>query len=107
MAMGRNLRVMHNLPSCGPSTSYSMVLEHRGRADEYLLVENYAIVSLGKFGSGLYFGLDVEVSRDMNKQIHGDTLVIGVIDRAFMVHLSFFDKCLIFAKKCIWFNLLK
>ena len=48
MAMGRNLRVYHNLPHCGPATPYSLVLEQRG-VSEILLVENYAIVPLGEY----------------------------------------------------------
>lgn len=47
MAMGRNLRVFHNLPNCGPTQPYSLIVEQRGR-DEILLVENYAIVPLSK-----------------------------------------------------------
>ena len=46
--MGRNLRVYHNLPHCGPATPYSLVLEQRG-VSEILLVENYAIVPLGEY----------------------------------------------------------
>ena len=48
MAMGRNLRVYHNLPNVGPNQSYSLLLENKARGEEYLLIENYAIVSLGK-----------------------------------------------------------
>ena len=52
MAMGRNLRVYHNLsPGSGSSTTtggpYSLIMEQRGK-NEILLVENYAIVPLGK-----------------------------------------------------------
>ena len=47
--MGRNLRVYHNLPHCGPATPYSLVLEQRG-VSEILLVENYAIVPACIFG---------------------------------------------------------
>ena len=48
MAMGRNLRVYHNLPNVGPNQSYSLLLENKARGEEYLLIENYAIVSLGE-----------------------------------------------------------
>lgn len=53
MAMGRNLRVLHNgLPGHQqqpqqPQRPYSLVLEHRTKG-EVLLVENYAIVALGE-----------------------------------------------------------
>ena len=55
MAMGRNLRVYHNVLSAAqggggaPSAPrpYSLVLEQRGKG-EILLVENYAIVALGE-----------------------------------------------------------
>lgn len=48
--MGRNVRVFHNLVG-GPNATvipnpYSLIVEQRGKGD-ILLVENYAIVSLG------------------------------------------------------------
>ena len=46
MAMGRPLRVYHNLPNVGPTQPYSLIVEQRNR-NEILLVENYAIVPLG------------------------------------------------------------
>ncbi|XP_059090202.1 synaptojanin-1-like isoform X2 [Tigriopus californicus] len=46
MAMGRPLRVYHNLPQVGVHAAYSLVMEQKNR-DEILLVENYAIVALG------------------------------------------------------------
>lgn len=47
MAMGRPLRVYHNLPQMANHTAaYSLVMEQKNR-DEILLVENYAIVALG------------------------------------------------------------
>ena len=48
MAMGRPLRVLHNLPQVGPDTPYSLVMEHKMRPHEVLLLENYAIVALGR-----------------------------------------------------------
>ena len=49
MAMGRNLRVMHNVLGANqaPQGPYSLVLERRA-ANEVLLVENFAIAALGK-----------------------------------------------------------
>ena len=50
MAMGRNLRILHNMTMAGsPAASpYSLVMEQRGKSDEVLLVENYAINTLGE-----------------------------------------------------------
>ncbi len=53
MAMGRNFRVFHNAPLPGqppPAAPrpYSLVLEQRGREQEVVLVENYAITTLGE-----------------------------------------------------------
>ena len=72
MAMGRNLRVWHNVlhGSHGPSPAspYSLVLEQRG-GREVLLVENYAIVSLGELGSH-----ETRSSADSSKQGGGDVI---------------------------------
>lgn len=48
MAMGRNLRVYHNLGHAGPGQGYSLILEHKALG-EMLLVEDYAIDNLSTF----------------------------------------------------------
>ena len=47
--MGRNLRLYHNLPNVGPQQPYSLILDNKGQGEEeYLLIENYAIASIGE-----------------------------------------------------------
>jgi hypothetical protein len=59
MAMGRSIKVYHNLSpggqvGVGPSGDdqpYSIVLEHRGKSDVLLMEcinDNYVVVTLGK-----------------------------------------------------------
>ena len=48
MAMGRNLRVFHNLGHSSPGRGYSLILEHKALR-EMLLVEDFAIDNLSKF----------------------------------------------------------
>ena len=55
MAMGRGLRVFHPNPAlANPEVQrpYSLVMEQRGR-QEVLLLENYAVTTMGKEESKL------------------------------------------------------
>ena len=47
MAMGRNLRVYHNLGHAGPGQGYSLILEHKALG-EMLPMEDFAIDNLSK-----------------------------------------------------------
>ena len=48
MAMGRNLRVYHNLGHASPAQGYSLILEHKALG-EMLLVEDYAIDNISEY----------------------------------------------------------